>query len=100
MTSRNETPDQAARRAIRRVKLEGLDAAVSAAIEIARDPKAPSQARAAAVNALLRAGGLFGKPADEDEGTPAHEMTYAQLQRALARAQQQPDQEDDDNVFG
>ena len=28
MTSRNETPDQAARRAIRRVKLEGLDAAV------------------------------------------------------------------------
>lgn len=101
MTKRTETPDQALRRNVKRLKVEGLDAATDAAISLLRDPKATGAAKSATINAVFRAAGLFGKSADEDENLQPHEMTGEQLQRALARAMQQTDpaDESDTGVF-
>lgn len=101
MKKGTETPGEALRRNVRRLKTEGMDAATDAAISLLRDPKAPAQAKSATINAVYRAAGLFGKPADEGENLQPHEMTGEQIQRALARAMQQTDpaDESDTGVF-
>ena len=75
-----ETPDEALRRNMRRLKTEGLDAATEAAIALLRDPEAPAQARSATINAVYRAVGLFGGAVDDEENVQPHEMTADQLQ--------------------
>jgi len=80
-----ETPDEALRRNVRRLKTEGLDAATDAAITLLRDPNTPAQARSATINAVYRAAGLFGGAIDDEESISPHEMTAEQLQRAIAK---------------
>lgn len=81
----NESPAEALERNLRRIRTEGLDAATEAAITLLRDPKAPAQAKSATINAIYRASGLLGRAEDEVEPEP-HEMTPAQLERAVKRA--------------
>ena len=85
-----ETPDEALRRNMRRLKTEGLDAATEAAITLLRDPEAPAQARSATINAVYWAVGLFGGAVDDEENVQPHEMTADQLQRAIAKIGRKP----------
>lgn len=81
-----EHPDDAYVRNLRRLQTEGLDAATEAAIALVRDPKAPSQAKSATINAIFRASGLFDQDPDRDPGNiPPHEMTAEQLSAAIAK---------------
>jgi hypothetical protein len=79
-----------------RVELEehiavvGLRVAVDAAIEISKDPKASGSARTAAINALLRAGGLGGFARNFDPAAgekEPHEMTVAELDQSRRKLQ-------------
>lgn len=90
MTDRTESPDEALARNMHRIRTEGLDAATDAALVLLRDPKAPAQAKSATINAIYRASGLFGR-SDEESDLEPHEMTPAQLELAIRRAQAQAD---------
>lgn len=81
--SRADRKREALERNLHRLATEGLDAATDAAIQILKDPKAPSQARSATINAVFRARGLSDRK-DEDEKPELHQMTPAQLDRYLA----------------
>jgi len=85
-----ETPDEALRRNMRRLKTEGLDAATEAAITLLCDPEAPSQAKSTTINAVYRAAELFGGAVDDEENVQPHEMTAKQLQRAIAKINRKP----------
>ena len=98
MAKKPETPEEALRRNVRRLKTEGLDAATEAAIALMRDPAAPSQAKSAVINATFRAAGLFGKGVEDDDNTPPHAMTGEQLERAIARFQRDLAAEGDDDA--
>lgn len=69
------------------IVLVGVPAAVKALTEISNDPKAPAPARATAGSSLLRAGGMFDRPSDRLEEKPVHEMTRAEMERAIAQLQ-------------
>lgn len=68
------------RRARRRIRTEGVPIALAAAIEIAQNPKAAASARTAAINALLRAGGLFGEQPEPPTNRP-EDMSLDELRR-------------------
>jgi hypothetical protein len=84
----DESPSEALERNLRRIRTEGLDAATEAAITLLKDPKAPAQAKSATINAIYRASGLLGRAEDDADPEP-HEMTPAQLERAVERATRQ-----------
>lgn len=63
----------------------GMRAAVRAAIEICESKDAPAPAKATAAGWIFRANGMLGNSSDETEKEP-HEMSPAELGRALARA--------------
>lgn len=85
-----ETPAEAVERVRHRIRVEGVDKAVTALIGACDDPKTPVTAKVQAGTALLRAGGLFDKPGehDGDEKEP-HEMSAAELARAVRRLKAQ-----------
>lgn len=67
------------------IQLEGAELAVSTAMDICRDPKAPAPAKATALTALLRAGGyLAAKPEGSGKKEP-YEMTSDELKQELLR---------------
>lgn len=84
MTKRHETPAEARERQMRRIKTEGVDAAIEALIGVCADPKAAAPAKSSAGTSLIRAAGFFDRR-DPDEDLQPHEMTGEQLQRAIAR---------------
>lgn len=80
---------------------EGAEAAYEAALDLCRDRDAPSQARSAAANSILRAGGYFDKQDDPARAKEPHEMTPEELDTAIARLSAQARGEDeDDGIFG
>lgn len=81
-----ETPAQVVARVRKRIKTEGLDAAVEALISVCRDPKAPAPAKATAATTLMRSGGMFDRKEDDLDGMEPHEMDGAQLARAVRAA--------------
>lgn len=86
MSPKYETPEEALERNLERIRTEGLDAATEAALVLLRDPNAPAQAKSATINAMFRASGLFGR-SDEQTEPELHEMTPAQLEKAIKRAE-------------
>ncbi len=101
----DDTPERALERNLARIRTEGLDAAVSAAIDLLRDAKAPAAARSAAVNAVFRGAGVFGAQAPDDDRDPA-DLSPAEL---AARIQELRAREKDleasirsegDDIFG
>lgn len=79
-----ESTGAAFERNLRRIRTEGLDAATQAAIDLLRDPEAPSQAKAATINAVFRSAGMFEGSASKDDVAP-EEMSPEQLQRAIEK---------------
>lgn len=79
----DEGMEEARFRNLQRIRTEGLDAATDAALGLLRDPKAPAQAKSAAINAIYRVSGLFGDTSDV-RGVPDAEMTQEQALRRLA----------------
>lgn len=61
-----------------RIQTEGAEAAFDAALQILTDPNAPAQARAANVNSVWRAGGLFESKKGDRVKQP-EEMTADEL---------------------
>lgn len=100
-----ENTEDALERNLRRLRTEGLDAAVEAAIQILRDSKSPSQARSAAASSVFRATGMFDRPDDTEKLDPS-EMDGAQLRRAVEKAEKDlasiahRRSENTDDVFG
>ncbi|MGM0583859.1 MAG: hypothetical protein ACQEUZ_04350 [Pseudomonadota bacterium] len=86
MSDVNDTPEETFGRNLERLRTEGLDAATEAAIELVRDPNAPSQAKSATINAIFRAAGMFESREAGGEPDPA-EMTAEQLEAAIRRAE-------------
>lgn len=87
MAKANRRPSDALAELRKRVQVEGLDAAYEALVQICRDPKASSQARATASTTLFRAGGLLER-VDDIEDLEPHEMSAAQLQASIAKGVQ------------
>ncbi|ETW12818.1 hypothetical protein ATO8_09753 [Roseivivax marinus] len=81
--STDDEKREALARNMHRLATEGMDAATEAAIQILADPKAPSQARSATINAVFRSQGLFDRKDDPDDEKEPHEMTAAELNRAV-----------------
>lgn len=88
------------RRLVERIQIEGAEAAFEAALDLCRDKNAPSQARSAAANALLRAAGHFERQDDSARDKEPHQMTPEELAAAIARLEQRASGEDeDDGIF-
>lgn len=85
------------RKLLERIMTEGAEAAYEAALDLCRDKNAPSQARSAAANSILRAGGYFDKQDDPARAKEPHEMSSEELTAAIARLEKQARGEDDDN---
>ena len=84
---------------LERIMTEGAEAAYGAALDLCRDKTAPSQARSAAANSILRAGGYFDRQDDPARVKEPHEMTPEELDAAIARLEQQSKAGDDDGIF-
>ena len=61
-----------------RIQTEGAEVAFDAALQILKDPNASAQARAANVNSVWRAGGLFESKKGDQVKSP-EDMTPAEL---------------------
>ncbi|MFD1982584.1 hypothetical protein ACFSOZ_07815 [Mesorhizobium newzealandense] len=82
----NETPEQLFERVDRRLRTEGLEAAVNGLIRVCKDEKSPPPAVATAGVALLRANGvLVDKSSGGKKDKDPSEMTGDELQAAIDR---------------
>lgn len=108
MARSHETPAQARERQMRRIRTEGVDAAIEALIGVCRDPKAAAPAKSSAGTSLIRAAGFFDRR-DPEEDIPPHEMDGHQLQRALDRLRRENEAlaqaldgegDEEDGIFG
>lgn len=102
MTDQKEI-DAARARALRKLRTRGLEAAINALIDVAEDGKAPSNSRATAGSALIRANGLYAT-SSADTTKEMHEMTAAELKALTAqlerdRAALLRQMQDDGDVF-
>ena len=77
----------AKREVLKRIHNEGLPIAFETAISICRDEKAAAPAKATAMTALFRAGGLFNDKSDVADDIEPYAMSAAQLDAAVRRAQ-------------
>lgn len=64
------------------IQTEGVQAAYQAALDVARDPKAPAPARATAAATLFRVAGYFDRKEFDSQKQP-HEMTVEELDQAI-----------------
>jgi hypothetical protein len=82
-----DTDDSGIRAAlIRRIRTEGAVAAFEAALSLLKDPKAPANARASAINSVMRASQLFDSGAGEGDEKDLSEMTSDEIDAALREA--------------
>jgi hypothetical protein len=90
---------RARRELVERIQTEGAEAAYQALVAVARDPKAAAPARATAGSALFRAAGLLNaKPEDFLKREPS-QMSYEELQEAIAALSEATQVETDEGVF-
>jgi len=80
-----ETVEEARDWLVREVKTSGARKAYAAAIEVLEDSKAPAPARATMATAIFRVGGFFATSKNDDDRVEPHQMTAAQLAKAIAR---------------
>ncbi|MCP3417788.1 hypothetical protein NLM16_27135 [Bradyrhizobium brasilense] len=72
---------------LRRLQTRGAAKALKTSMEVCDNKKAPAAARVQAASNILRAGGYFANRGSEGKEREPSEMTPAELQRALARAE-------------
>jgi hypothetical protein len=90
----------ARRELLERIQTEGAQAGYNAALEVARDPKAASPAKATAAGLLLRAAGLLNVRAEDLREKEPSEMSLEELQDAAARFREAAASETDElSVF-
>lgn len=92
-----EDNDDARDDAMRVLRGRGLRAATRAAIEVCEDPKAPAPAKATCAGWIFRVNGMLDPKDDEDTKQP-HEMSAAELERAVRRAKEQAEALQRDDV--
>ena len=83
----------------RRIRTEGAEAAFEALLKVCRDPKSTSQALSSAGSAIFRAAGLLDRQEDTGERQPS-EMSYDELQAAIARLRRGESVAGDDDPEG
>jgi hypothetical protein len=71
---------------VRRIRTEGALAAFEAALSLCKDTTAPANARASAINSVLRAGGFFGLSDDDAGGKDLSQMTRDEIDAELKKA--------------
>lgn len=69
----------------RRAQTEGAQIAYETAVALCQDPKAPAQAKSAALNAILRMGGYFENPGDDGSEKQPHEMSAEEIDAEVLR---------------
>ncbi|OBQ77405.1 hypothetical protein [Mesorhizobium sp. WSM3873] len=85
-TGGQETPEQLFERVDRRLRTEGLEAAVNGLIRVCKDEKSPPPAVATAGVALLRANGvLVDRSSGGKKSKDPSEMTGEELDAAIDR---------------
>ena len=85
--SNDDSNDKARRGAlIARIRTEGAEAAFEAAYSLCRDPKAPANARASAINSIFRASGFFDSSGDDDGEKDLASMSPDEIDAELKKA--------------
>lgn len=71
----------------RLISAHGANVAIKTLVDIMQDATAPASARVSTGRTMLEAAGHFNKGAAEEREVPLHEMTSAQLNDFIAKAQ-------------
>ena len=96
----DETAEEARDWLMHELKTKGVRKAYAAAIEVLEDSKAPAPARATMATAIFRVGGFFNTAKDDDADKEPHQMSGAELARAIARLKKKKRRSSDDGEGG
>lgn len=93
------SPAEFASQLRRRAQTEGAQIAYETAVALCQDPKAPAQAKSAALNAILRMGGYFEKLGDDGSDKQVDDMSPEELDAAIRRLRRELANEPQGEVF-